>query len=136
MRTLLVFLLLVSNLSTTAQYTYFNVITGVVQDSLSDTFFNIEVVADTIYTYGGQGDFENGIRLQLTKWSFEGERFQSQEYLLPFNTTYFEITNSFKIDQENQFFYLTCGGADSIVSGYAGKIDLNLDTIWTKRYDH
>ncbi|MFT4660330.1 MAG: hypothetical protein ACI8XB_000593, partial [Patiriisocius sp.] len=71
-----------------AQFTYFNEICGELSDTLGDTFTDVEIINDTIYTYAAYAD-PSGQYLQLKKYDRTGELIISKEFELDNNTTYF-----------------------------------------------
>jgi hypothetical protein len=120
-----------------AQFTYFNEICGELSDTLGDTFTDVEIINDTIYTYAAYAD-PSGQYLQLKKYDRTGELIISKEFELDNNTTYFiEFKYSYVKDNNSENLYFSFGLSDSISSrGIVGKVNEDLDTLWTKQYDH
>jgi len=72
--------ILISN-SLFAQFNYWNQLSGEPSDSLGDSFTNVEIINDTIYTYGALADF-NGQYLQLRKYETNCSFLSSNEFYL------------------------------------------------------
>ncbi|NNC84178.1 MAG: T9SS type A sorting domain-containing protein [Flavobacteriales bacterium] len=118
------------------QFTYFNQIAGGVSDTLADVYYNVELIDDTIYTFGGVIDFVDGLRYKLGKFDLEGNLILEKEYQVTYPVFWSSTKASFVKTDDETAFYMTVGIADSITSGLVGKFDKNLDTLWTKRYDN
>ncbi len=122
-----------------AQYTYYNQLGGELSDSVSDVITDVELINDTIYTYGGYGDFIiDGTAIQLQKYNLQGELLDFSIFPDASNTTVFtEFTFAFKKTLNEEFFYYSNGFHDSTgTHGVIAKVNKNLDTLWTKQYDN
>ncbi len=100
-----------------------------------DLYTNVEVIGENIYVYGGVGDTQNGIRIQIQRYSLSGELLLTKEMHLPYDPFFLEVTSSFVKTSNEEGFTISIPVIDTVLSGWVCHIDLALDSIWSQRYD-
>ncbi len=139
MRWISLFLLIVCYGSLSAQFEYFNQITGEQGDLSSEVSANIEVVNDGYVIWGSAID-DNVLLHYVRKYDLFGEIINenilyddSAEYVLS------GIIKSFQWNPYTEKFVYIHGVnllGQKITEGYLIEFDINLDTTFTRRYNH
>ena len=119
-----------------AQFTYFNQITGVLDDENSELLTNVEVVNDGYVCWSAGVDSTLQLYLFTRKYDFDGGILVEKSLIFPNQYTYCGVRNSFKWNPYNQRFVYIQGYAlpGGIVEAFLIEFDQNLDTTFTKRY--
>ncbi len=137
-RSLITVILVVNCALTSAQFTYFNQITGDLTDESSETVANVEVVDDGYVLWGG-GVNENMQGLQFVrKYDLLGNIVDENILIDPEGVYVLGgIINSFKWNSYlNKFVYIHGVNLDdSTTEGYLIEFDQNLNIVFTKRYN-
>lgn len=136
-----IFILLVSlafSSSALAQYDYFNLIEGDLNDNEEELATNVEFISTSYVIWGaGTNSDQQQLFVFIRSYDLSGSLLienvinVSNEYILA------GITNSFKWNPYNEKFVFIHGVVeDAETKGYLIEFDQNLDTTFTKRYSH
>jgi hypothetical protein len=130
-------LLIAPSLLAHAQFSYFSQISGTTDDQHAEIMGNVEVIGDHWYTFGLNSE-PGDIVWELRKYNFEGDLVDLETYSFnyPNEYLYMGLTTSFFKLQDDSGFLLTKSKLEwGQGRGYVMRFDLNLDTLWTKKYD-
>ncbi|MFT7611287.1 MAG: hypothetical protein ACI9J3_000229 [Parvicellaceae bacterium] len=130
----LCFLTVIKVFSVNGQVNYFNSTFGNV-DEFSERVNNVEVISDHFIVFGEER-YSNE-KWFVRKYNFEGDLQEEKYYDFDVAFLWTGSTTSFKKKDDNSGFRLSAEIWDSIGHwSYLMNFDLNLDTLWTKKYDY
>ena len=132
---LLIIVLCFYSIISYGQYDYYNIVIGESSDLESETSTNIEILHDSIFTWGG--GVNSGVDFELIRMYTAGG-IQLNERILIFSDNYIYpgATNSFQKIPEEEAFLMSHALVDQEgTKGLLMKVGLDLDTLWTRTYD-
>ncbi len=134
-RNLLTIILIVNCALSSAQFTYFNQITGDLTDEESQSATNIEVVEDG-YVIWGAGIEDNILKYFIRKYNLSGEIINENVLISQNEYVLIGLTNSFKWNPFIQKFVYIHGTNlnDGTTEGYFIEFDQALNAIFTRNY--
>jgi len=118
-----------------SQYVYFNQVTGVSGDLISEGVTNIEIMNDQYFVWGG--GINNSVQFKLLRTlDVDGSIVTENNLLFPDSYVYSGITNCFQRIPGEESFLMSHAIVDSEgTKGFLMKVDNSLDTLWTKKLD-
>lgn len=119
-----------------AQYSYFNQITGSLTDNDSESSSNVEVIDEGYVIWNGGVNAEGILYHFVRKYSLEGVQLNENILIHPNEYVLSGLTNSFNWNPEISRSVFIGGSSlsqDTLI-GYLIEFDENLDTTFTKRY--